>query len=154
MPCTKKSCVSWSSFTKTVLFWLAAQPRSSAWDVPDWVINLTKGTDKRRCWRTVWAGGNSNGRRMTSCFIYFSFKTSWKQVLTHGLHRNEGLGVTLSPPSPTNSPLLLPLHRHLLCCPSNRVPQLTLPFVLEAHKKPVVCVIRFIYYGSAPGGVL
>lgn len=67
-------------------------------------------------------------------------------MLTHGPHRNERLGVTLSTPSVANSPLLLPPH-------PTGVPQLKLPFVLEARKEPVVCVIRFIYYGSVPGGV-
>lgn len=72
----KVSCVLLSSFAKTVLFWLAAQPRYSARDTPDRAIRLTKDTDERRRWRRVWAGGNSNGCRVMRCFInYFSFKT-------------------------------------------------------------------------------
>lgn len=43
--------------------------------------------------------------------------------------------------------------RHLLFCPFTWVSQLRLPFVPKAHMEPVVRVILFIHYGSAPRGV-
>lgn len=47
---------------------------------------------------------------------------------------------------------LPPTHHFSFPCTatSSSVPQLKLPFVLDARKEPVVRVLRFIYYGSVP----